>query len=173
LTPPTLTTGRLILRAYRRSDFESFAAMVSEPEFIRYLGNPSTKRVDIWDRFTRHIGMWELMGFGFFAIEERATGAHVGEVGFQERKREIRPSIEGTLETGWGLFPSAQGKGYATEAATAALAWVEDAFPGLRQTAIIDSENHASIRLAERLGFREFARTLYQETPLVLFERGT
>jgi RimJ/RimL family protein N-acetyltransferase len=171
LTPPTLTTDRLILRAYRPADFEAYAAMLGDPEFARYLGAVSTEGEDLWSRFVRHAGMWPLMDFGFFAVEERSTGTFVGDVGFQERKRDLTPSIAGTLETGWGFVPSAQGRGYATEAANAALRWADGAFPEMRQTSLIDAQNQRSLRLADRLGFREFARTLYHDVPVVLLER--
>ena len=60
--------------------------------------------------------MWRHMGFGFWAIEEKATGRFIGEAGFHELRRDIEPSIEGTLEAGWGFVTDAHGKGFATEA---------------------------------------------------------
>src|SRR5690606_4264029 len=98
---------------------------------------------------------WQVLGFGFFAIEEKETGRLAGEAGFADFRRNLEPSIEGTLEAGWVLNPNVQGWGYATEAMTAAIGWADTAFPGRRMTCIIDPDNLPSIRVAQRLGFTE------------------
>lgn len=63
------------------------------------------------------------------------------------------------------------GMGYATEAAQAAIAWLEGALGPQRTVCIIDDENRASLRVAEKLGYREFARTEYKGARVVMFER--
>jgi RimJ/RimL family protein N-acetyltransferase len=168
---PTLTTERLTLRAYSAADFEPYAAMWAEPAVVRYIGGVPVSREESWSRFLRQFGMWEHLGFGFFVVEDRATGAFVGEVGFQERLRDLKPSIEGTLETGWGFVPAAQGQGFATEAVGAALDWAHAAFPARRFTALINRENGASLRLAEKLGFQRFAEVVYHGMPAYLYQR--
>ena len=105
--------------------------------------------------------MWRHIGFGFWAIEEKATGRFIGEAGFHELRRDIEPSIEGTLEAGWGFVADAHGKGYATEAVGAALGWGDVNHPGKAMTCIIDPDNPVSIRVAEKHGFRERVRTVY------------
>lgn len=170
---PTLTTERLILRPFRAEDFDAYAAIWADPIVMRYITGTPMSREDSWSRALRWIGLWQHMGFGFLMVEEKATGTLLGEVGFQERRRDLTPSIEGTLETGWGLIPAAQGKGYATEAMAAALAWADAAFPGMRYTALIDAQNLASVRVAAKSGFREFARTEYHGAPVILHERST
>jgi RimJ/RimL family protein N-acetyltransferase len=122
-------------------------------------------------RTARHAGVWQHMGFGFFAIEEKETGQLVGEAGFHEMRRAIEPSVEGALEAGWALMPTGQGWGYATEAMTAAIGWAEASFPGMRMTCIIDPNNLPSIRVALRLRFAELARTTYHGDPIAIFER--
>jgi RimJ/RimL family protein N-acetyltransferase len=168
---PTIGTERLVLRPHTAADFELYRAMWSDPVVTRFTGGFPSGREDIWTRFLRGFGMWSHMGFGFLVVEDRASGAFLGEVGFQERRRDITPSMEGTLETGWALVPSAHGKGYATEAVRAVLGWADAALPGSRYTALIDAGNAGSIRVAEKVGFREFARTEYHGVAAVLFER--
>jgi RimJ/RimL family protein N-acetyltransferase len=168
---PTLETERLLLRPYRREDFEPFAAMWADHAVVRFIGGQPFTREQSWIRFLRQAGMWEMMGFGFFALEEKATGAFVGEAGFHELYRDISPSLFGTLETGWGLTRPAQGQGLAEEAVRAALAWADEAVPGLRRTCMIEPGNVASIRVAEKLGFRGFGHGSYHGTPMLLFER--
>jgi len=72
---------------------------------------------------------------------------------------------------GWILAPRAHGKGYATEAARAAIAWSEKNLSGMKVVCMIDPANVASIRVAEKIGFREYARTSYKGMPTILFER--
>lgn len=148
---PLLETERLILRAHKTADFDRYAEMWTEPEVVRFIGGSPFTREDSWSRFLRHAGVWEHLGFGFFAIEEKATGLFVGEAGFHDLHRELEPSIEGTLEAGWALMSSGQGWGYATEAMTAAMGWADSAFPDHRMTCIINPDNLPSLRVAGRL----------------------
>ena len=168
---PTLETERLILRAHTVADFDRYAEMWMEPDVVRFIGGAPFSREDSWSRFLRHAGVWHHMGFGFFAIEEKATGQFVGEAGFHDLHRAMQPSLDGTLEAGWGLMSSGQGWGYATEAMTAAIDWGAGAFPERRMTCIIDPDNLPSLRVAGRLGFEEMVRTSYHDAPIVMFER--
>ena len=168
---PTLETERLVLRPLRLSDFDAYVEMWSDPDVVRFIGGQPFAREDTWSRFLRMAGGWHHLGFGFFAIEEKATGLFVGEAGFHDLRRNIDPSIEGTLEAGWGLMPTGQGWGYATEAMSAAIAWAEGKFPDRRMTCIIDPDNLPSVRVANRLGFVELARTTYHDHPIVVYER--
>lgn len=168
---PTLETERLLLRPYEFGDFDHYVEMWADPDVVRFIGGKPFDREASWGRFVRHIGQWHYMGFGYFAIVEKETGALLGEAGFQEVRRIITPSIEGSLEAGWALLPTGQGWGYATEAMTAAIGWADGAFPGQRMTCIIDPDNLPSVRVANRLGFREFTRSSYKDVPIILFER--
>lgn len=169
---PTLETERLRLRPYVPGDFDRYAQMWAEADVVRFIGGKPFDRETSWSRFVRQRGMWAMMGFGFFAIEEKATGQFVGEAGFHEMHRTITPSIEGTLEAGWALNSAGQGWGYATEAMHAAIGWAETAFAGQKMTAIIDPDNLPSVHVAKKLGFVEAARTTYLDKPIVVFARG-
>jgi RimJ/RimL family protein N-acetyltransferase len=167
---PTLQTDRLLLRPYRLEDFDAYTAMWADPAVVRFIGGTPFSREASWTRFLRQVGMWQVMRFGFFAIEDRATGAFLGEAGFFEVRRDVVPSIEGTLETGWALVREAQGRGLAEEAVRAVLAWGEAQLPGRRVTCMIDPGHAASLHVAHKLGFREFARGIYRAGPVVLLE---
>ncbi|MDP3899005.1 MAG: GNAT family N-acetyltransferase [Mesorhizobium sp.] len=169
---PVIETPRLILRALTPDDFEAHAAMWADPVVTRYIGGVPQTREQSWIRLLRHIGMWQAMGFGFWAVTDRRTGRLLGEAGFHDLKRAVVPSIEGTMETGWGFVPDVHGQGIATEAVSAVLAWGDESRPSLRKTCLISPENTASIRVAERHGFCEFARMTYHDAPTILFERG-
>jgi RimJ/RimL family protein N-acetyltransferase len=168
---PTLETARLRLRPHRLDDFEAYAAMWTEPAVVRFIGGVPFSREASWSRFLRQIGLWYHLGFGFFAIEDKATGAWAGECGFHDLRRATTPSIEGTMECGWALITAMQGRGIAEEAMRAALAWSAAHGTSDRLTAIIDPDNPASLRLADKLGFTEFARGAYNDKSIVMLDR--
>jgi RimJ/RimL family protein N-acetyltransferase len=146
---PTLETERLLLRPFRSSDLDDYAAMRADREVLRYLvgagGEP-------WDRgrSSRHmaymIGHWQVWGTGTWAVEHKATGAFIGIVGFSE------PEGWPGLELAWALVRPYWGNGYATEAARAALAYAFMALKKTRVISLIHPENQASVRVAERIG---------------------
>jgi RimJ/RimL family protein N-acetyltransferase len=94
------------------------------------------------------------LSYGYWAVEEKSSGRYVGELGFADFKRDIVPSIEGVPELGWALVPQFHGKGYATEALRAAVAWGDHHFAQRRTVCIIHRDNHQSFRVAEKLGYK-------------------
>ncbi|MBZ9996862.1 GNAT family N-acetyltransferase [Mesorhizobium sp. BH1-1-4] len=168
---PVIETPRTILRAHRLGDFDAYVTMWADPVVTRFIGGKPRTREESWMRFLRHAGLWSLLGYGFWAIEEKATGRFVGEAGFHDLKRDIEPSIEGTPEAGWALAPSVHGTGLATEVVGRVLAWGEETFGRSRTVCIIDPENAASLNVATKCGYREVVRTLYHDAPMILLER--
>lgn len=168
---PVIVTDRLTLRAFRVEDLSDYVAMWADPVVLKHIGIPPSPREQTWTRLLRAHGHWAIMGFGFWAVEETASGRFVGEVGFAEFMREMEPSLVGTPEIGWVLAPWCYGKGYATEAALAAIQWWDANRAPTRTACIIDPDNRASLRVAEKCGYREFARTTYKDHPVVVLER--
>lgn len=168
---PTLDTERLILRPHRASDFDAYRAMWGHPDVTRFIGGTPLSREASWSKLMRVMGVWQALGFGFFAIEERATGRFIGEAGFHDMRRDMTPSIEGTLEAGWGLLPDAHGKGYATEAMRVAIAWADAQDFGMSMTCIIAEANLPSQRVADKLGFAAPELGAYLEHPILVYRR--
>ena len=169
--PISIDTERLTLRAHRLEDFPDTRAMWAQPEVTRYIGGRPLAEEEVWLRLLRYVGHWSLLGFGYWAIRERGSDRFAGEVGFAIGKRSLEPSFGDAPEIGWALAPWAHGKGYATEAVRAALAWGADHFGPRRTVCMISPENLPSLRVAEKCGYREFARTTYKGDPIILFER--
>ena len=144
--------------------------MWSEEAVTHYIGGKPMRPDECWTRLLRYRGLWPLLGYGYWAVEEKASGRFAGDVGFADFHRMIEPSIRGVPEMGWVLAPGFHGKGYATEAVAAALQWF-DRQERDRSVCIIDPANAPSRRLAARNGFREYARTTYMEDEVILFER--
>jgi RimJ/RimL family protein N-acetyltransferase len=168
---PNLETERLRFRGHRLEDFADSAAMWSDPVVTRHIGGKPFSREEVWARMLRYVGHWAWLGFGYWALEEKATGDFVGELGFADYKRDIQPSLDGTPELGWALATRVHGKGYATEAVRAAIAWGDEHFGKARTACLIHPENLASIRVAEKCGYREFQRATYKDHMVILLER--
>jgi RimJ/RimL family protein N-acetyltransferase len=142
----TLETERLILRQFRESDTDAYAEMCADAEVMRFLGGRVMNRQEAWRNMAMVLGHWRLRGYGFWAVEEKRTGALVGRVGCW------RPEGWIGLEVGWTLARKFWGRGFATEAARASLGY---AFGHLNQTRVISlihPDNLPSIRVAERIG---------------------
>jgi RimJ/RimL family protein N-acetyltransferase len=171
---PVVETKRLKLRGHRLADFAACAAMWADPVVTRHFGKPFTEE-EAWTRFLRYAGHWNLLGFGYWAVEEKATGSFAGEIGFANFKRDIQSSLKHLPEIGWILASQCHGKGYATEAVRAALAWgdryFDRNFGASRTTCIIHPDNLPSIRVAEKCGYREVQRTTYKQHPTIVFVR--
>jgi RimJ/RimL family protein N-acetyltransferase len=168
---PAVDTERLTLRGHRREDFADSVALWSDPDVTRHIGGRPFDEEEVWSRLLRHLGHWSLFGFGYWVVRERDSGRFVGEVGFADLRRTIVPSFDGAPEAGWALAPWAHGQGYATEAVQAALDFSARRFAWRRTVCMIDPENVRSIRVAEKCGYREFARSMYKGQPSILFER--
>jgi len=168
---PVLETKRLRLRAHRLEDFGGCAAMWADPIVTRHIGGKPSSEAETWKRMTGYLGHWSLMGFGYWAVEEKESGRYVGELGFADFKRDFEPSIKGIPELGWALVSSKHGQGFATEALGAAVAWGDARFGAARTVCIIDPGNLASIRVAQKCGYRELQRALYKGEPTIIFAR--
>ncbi len=145
-----LTTDRLILRQFREADLDEYARMCADPEVMQYLsasGAPMS-RADAWRQMAMFAGHWALRGYGTWAIEERATGRFVGRAGLHY------PEGWPDREVGWTLAREFWGRGFATEAARAAVAHAFDTLGWDHLVSLILPGNERSVRVAERLGAR-------------------
>ncbi|MBL9018083.1 MAG: GNAT family N-acetyltransferase [Myxococcales bacterium] len=174
-----LETERLVLREPTLADFADSYAMLSNEQVMRHVGGKPLTEEEAWARLHRHAGQWALLGFGIWVVRDRG-GTYVGEVGFLELHRAVTPRLT-SVEVGWMLAASAHGKGYATEAMRAALAWgdvhvraapLDPALVRGRFEAIIDAGNAPSIRVAEKLGFTRLGTGEYKGEQVVMFRRG-
>ena len=172
-TAPAVDTERLTLRPHRLEDFDEALALWSDPVVVRYISGKPTTREEMWARLLRYAGHWALLGYGFWVVREKGTGRFVGEVGLGDFHRDMEPSlgVAAAREAGWVLSPAFHGKGYATEAVSAALAWGDAHLPPGPAACIIHPDNAASIAVAARCGFRPTGRGVYKGEPSLMFER--
>ncbi|MCG8590189.1 MAG: GNAT family N-acetyltransferase [Proteobacteria bacterium] len=143
----SLETERLRLRPFREEDVAAYARICADPETMRGIGNGSTLDFDAaWRQVALFLGHWTLRGYGIWAVEEKASGAFVGRIGF------YNPHGWAGLELGWLIDRARWGRGLATEGARAALAYGRETFGFGRVISLIRPDNTASIRVAEKLG---------------------
>ena len=148
---PTITTARLVLRSFRDADREPFAAMNADPEVMAHF--PSRLTAAESEAFVdRILARWESDGLGLWAVARGDDGAFLGFVGL------AAPGFEAAftpcVEVGWRFAGEAWGRGYATEAAQAALRFAfED--QGLDEIVSFTTVANARSRaVMERLGMR-------------------
>jgi len=109
-----LTTDRLLLRRWRESDREPFAALTADPEVMRYFPSRLSREQSdaMVDRLDAAV---EATGYGLWAVERRDTEQFIGFVG--PNRPTFDPALADTTEIGWRLARDAWGQGFATEAA--------------------------------------------------------
>lgn len=170
--PPTLESAHLVYRAHALSDYADCAALWADPDVTRHIGGRPFTAEESWHRLLRYAGHWELLGYGFWVIVDKESGRYAGNIGFGDFKRALEPPMaDFAPEMGWVLAPWAHGRGFGTEAVTTALAWSDANLPGGRTVCMIDPANLASIRVAEKCGFRPYAEATYHGPIVRLFER--
>jgi len=171
LSVPILETERLLLRGHRIEDFAAMVALYSDPLVTHHFHGRAMTREDVWSRLLRHAGHWSTFGYGIWAVEDKETHLYAGAVGVFDVKRDIEPPLDDMPEAGWTLASRFHGKGYATEAVRAALAWTDEKLGRPKMFCIIATANLASIRVAEKCGFRYWRDTSYRNAPTLVFLR--
>jgi RimJ/RimL family protein N-acetyltransferase len=142
-----LETDRLTLRMWRESDLDPYAEMCADPLVMRYLGAGKVMtRSESWRSIAFFVGHWHLKGYSHWAVEEKATSAMIGRIGF------LNPEGWPGFEIGWTLARHAWGKGFATEGAKAALQYAFEVLDQPHVISLIHPENKPSMRVAERIG---------------------
>lgn len=146
VTIPRVETERLILREWKHEDLEPYAQFVGDEKAMRFLGGETRDRAGAWREMAGIIGHWALRGYGFWAVEEKSTGAFVGRVGIWE------PEGWPQAEVGWSIMPNHWRKGFATEAGRASAQWAFDTLGFDDIVSLIAPGNEASVGVAKKLG---------------------
>ncbi|MGI5165408.1 GNAT family N-acetyltransferase [Spirillospora sp. CA-253888] len=150
-------TARLLLRPLTGGDFDDYAAMLADPEVSGGLaeavgGSPA----DAWRSLATFIGHREIRGYSHWGLIEKSTGAFVGRAG------PWRPHGFPGLGVGWCLARAHWGKGYASEAAKAALDYCFTDLDADEVISLILPGNARSVAVAERIGHRHLRDTEYR-----------
>ena len=146
LAIPQLETERLIMRGPCAEDFEPFAKMMADPDVARYIAPAPMERSDAWRALSSAIGHWSMRGYGGWSVIRKSDGAFIGRVGM------VHPEGWPGLEVGWTIDKPYWGKGYATEAAEAAMRYAFLTQAVDRIISNIDPANVPSQAVAVRVG---------------------
>jgi ribosomal-protein-alanine N-acetyltransferase len=148
-----LETDRLLLRHLTPEDRDDLAALHSDPDFMRFFGGPQSP-----ERAREHVGgmiEWAIeqyaeRGYCFYATVHKPDGRLIGRCGLLSHR------IDGVeeAEVAYGIAPAYWGRGLATEAAQAIKEYGFRQFGFPRLCSIVDKENLASRRVAEKNGMR-------------------
>lgn len=142
---PVLETERLILRLPTLKEFEPWCAMMADEETARYIGGVQPPSM-VWRGICTMAGSWALQGYAMFSVFEKSSGDWIGRVG------PWQPHQWPGQEVGWGIAKPHWGKGYAMEAAVATMDFAVDELNWTDVIHSIHPKNHASQKLAQRLG---------------------
>ena len=155
----TLSTERLVLRPFREDDLGALVALHDEESFWWF-----PLRRSMTEAETAEFLAWVLSVHAdpvcpvFHAVVERESGALAGWAGLSVP--EFLPEVLPAVEVGWRLGSDFRGRGYATEAAAAALSWGFDALELEEIVSIHEPDNVPSGQVMDRLGFGPASATV-------------
>ena len=149
-----IETERLVLRSWREADLAEFAALNADPEVMAHFPAPLTREASdaLVDRL---IAAQRTHGLTFWAMERRVDGAFLGMTGVVPTGADL--PFGGAPEVGWRLARHAWGRGYASEAARGAMAFVFERYGSAEIVSFTAGENQRSQAVMTRIGMRRDA----------------
>ena len=144
---PTIRTSRLLLRPWTPDDAEAWFEILQEDGILRYFPNPAPpprKKADSY--IAHHLEHWEKHGYGHWAVVTQDDKRVVGWSGL-----EYLPEL-GETEVAYLLSKSVWGRGYASEAARAALGFGFESAGLASIIGLVHQDNVASISVLEKCG---------------------
>ncbi len=163
VTVPVIETERLILRELRQEDFPTYEKLAADPDVMRYLGGKTMNQVDAWRHMAFMVGHWQLRGYGYFALVEKATGEFIGRAGV------TNPTGWPGFELGWTVVPWKQRQGFAFEAAQRLLRFAFEDLDKDHVISLIHPDNTPSRRVAEKLGEQVEGETEILGMPVLIY----
>lgn len=178
---PVLKTGRLVLRPWRRDDVRAYAGILRDPEVMRHWGSGIRYRakravagfVARFSDIEAHRSMdamllhWEKHRFGLWALEDRESGALLGNAGLSVLDGWTAEPTD--IEVGWLLARAAWGRGLAVEAGRASLAYAFEVLQLPRVVSVAFTANWRSERVMQSLGLVLAGRTRWMGDDVVWY----
>ena len=162
-----IETERLNLREMSERDAAFVLEVLNDPGFIRFVGDRGVRTAEDAARYIdeRFAESYRQNGFGLWLVETKDGGEPVGICGLLKRKD------LGVVEVGYAFLPQFRARGYAFEAASAALRHAREVLGLPRLYAVVNPDNAVSIRVLEKLGmkFERAVRLLGEESDIKLF----
>lgn len=159
-----IETINLIIRKICKTDLNDLYILLSNKDVMRYSihGPYSKKQTEDWINFM--LDYYTKYPFGMWAVTEKNNNKLIGICGLMPLEKD-----KSKYEIGYRILPDYQGKGYATEAATAVREHATDS--GVTQfIAFIEEDNKSSIRVSEKIGMKFLRKDTYKGIPVFLYE---
>lgn len=159
-----IETDRLTLRPMRPDDLDALLAVFSDPKVMASFGGILFDRDDMERWLRRNLAHQERVGYGLYSVLRKPDGLLIGDCGL-----ELLDDEPGVAELGYDLRSDHWGRGLATEAAAAVR---DHAFGVLglpRLVSLIRHGNHASRRVAEKIGMRHVDDPIRDGRPYWLY----
>jgi RimJ/RimL family protein N-acetyltransferase len=159
MSSPLIETERLVLRELTESDAEFYFAILTDPDFKRFIADRGIRDandalVNLRDRV---LASYDAHGFGMWLVSRRVDGRPVGMAGLVKRE------FLNDVDLGYAFLPEGRGSGFATESAAAVMGYALERFGLQRLAAIVAPDNLASIRVLDRLGFRHTGQVRFPD----------
>jgi ribosomal-protein-alanine N-acetyltransferase len=162
-----LQTSRLVLRPFREEDLDLLAALMANPDFMRFSLGPYTREQT--QTVLEKILAWNRAGLpSQFAVTIQSHGTLAGYCGFFHQHVDETEEIE----IGYRLHPNYWNKGIATEAATAVRDHAFDNLQLPRVISLIHPDNAASRHVAEKIGMSLERETIFKGFPAQVFAQS-
>lgn len=154
-------TARLAFRQMAEDDLDAMAALLGDPDVMRYYPRPKT-REEARGWIAWNLRLYRDEGFGLWVVTLRDTGEFVGDCGLTLQK------VDGVseLEVGYHVRAELQGRGLATEAAAACRDFARDVLAAERLIAVIRPDNLPSQRVATKIGLSHERDTVHLDLPV-------
>lgn len=156
-------TTRLILRPLCAADFEALCILDGDPAVRSYFPEGVLNRAEVQQELDRYIKAWNTDGFGLFAAIDKKSNQLIGRMGFAKLS-------SGEVEFGYLLLQPYWGKGYATEAAQALLAWAAEHIPVDHIIGFAPTHHIASLRVLEKCGMKFFRMDSYRNIECAFYK---
>jgi RimJ/RimL family protein N-acetyltransferase len=168
---PVIESERLRLRGWQKGDFRPYHAILQHPDVYRHFGPEPMGLEECWRRLAAAVGMWDLLGFGGWAVVRKSDDKLVGMLSLFNAWRGLEPEFGEEPEMGWIFAAETHGQGMAMEACRAVLDWAAGNLPPTPVWAIIAPANQPSLKLADKLGFERLHQIVYHGDPTLVLRR--
>jgi [ribosomal protein S5]-alanine N-acetyltransferase len=167
VSKPVLITRRLVIREFADRDLDPYAAMLGDPETMRYYPRPYT-REEARGFVERNAARYLANGLGVWVLEDRESGVFVGDCGLAVSL------VEGIAEVEimWHVVRERWRQGIATEAATAVRDYAFSALGLRRLISLVRPVNTPSRGVAEKLGMKIEREAIYADLPHLIYAQA-
>ncbi|MBW4556639.1 MAG: GNAT family N-acetyltransferase [Trichormus sp. ATA11-4-KO1] len=164
--PTYLETPRLILREFRREDFQQLASILADPQVMKFSRTGILSSSETQEKIESFIVSYAKYGFGKLAVFLKENNELIGYCGIAVEQIDQKDEIE----IRYRLSPKFWGQNLATEAASATLQYGFERFNFAYILGIVERANIASMRVLEKLGMQYTRETMFHGIKMDVYQ---